>query len=107
MTNGMELERWRSGQISFLTSTSLPGQISGHCARDDFHRSFTPRDTGNASRFCGAVLDQSNAFRVSEESRQGIACYVYKNGAQQAWINSASCLPAFFRFPSAQNHILL
>jgi hypothetical protein len=96
MTDGSDLERWKSGEFSFFTSTSLPGQIlvsaPGMTPTDN------PIDIGNKSDFAELAWINRNSFR-GEETRQGSTYYVYREGGRLAWIASSTKLPVYFESP--------
>lgn len=99
MTNGTEIERWKSGQISFLVASTLPGQILVNAP--GMSAGGGPFGTGDALDFSEMSWVSQSAFSGAE-SRQGTPCFVYKNGAQRAWINASTRLPEFFESPEVR-----
>ena len=96
-TNGTSNEKWLAGQTSFITSSLDPNQIIVTAP------GMTPGTVAPESTSDFAELSWVNAAAFKgEEVRQGVSCYVYRDGDQTAWLDQTLRLPVAFQSSKMQ-----
>lgn len=93
-TNGSSLERWKSGQITFLVNSASPGQI--WVTGPGMTPGESAASTQNEADFSELTWVNQGSYR-GEEAGQGVKYFVYKSGDRLAWLDQATRLPVLFQ----------
>lgn len=97
LSDGTDVERWKSGQLTFIIDSALKGQILVTSPKTVMHEDQV--DTTDLSDFNELAWVTKTVFQ-GQENRQGTSCYVYRSGGNAAWIDTATRLPVYFESPS-------